>query len=162
MTIMKKLLVFCCIGLFLAACTGGDSPKSTSDGDQSSEEVASTPAVADYDPNRGEGKFTEVKMDPKLDEALALKGKNLSDLKCLSCHKLTDEKLVGPGWKDVTKRNTPEWIMNFMTNTDAMIDKDPKVQAMLEICMVRMPNQNLSDEDTRAILEFMRQNDGVK
>jgi hypothetical protein len=32
----------------------------------------------------------------------------------------------------------------------------------LEICMVRMPNQNLSDEDTRAILEFMRQNDGVK
>jgi hypothetical protein len=43
-----------------------------------------------------------------------------------------------------------------------MIDKDPKAQAMLEICMVRMPNQNLSDDDARNILEFMRKNDGVK
>jgi hypothetical protein len=43
-----------------------------------------------------------------------------------------------------------------------MIDKDPKAQAMLEICMVRMPNQNLSDDDARSILEFMRKNDGVK
>jgi cytochrome c551/c552 len=158
---MKKLFVLCCFALFIAACAGGDAPQSTSTSDQSSEET-STPAVADYDPNRGEGKFKDVKLDPKLDEAMASKGKNISDLKCLSCHKLTGEKLVGPGWKDVTKRNTPEWLMNFMTNTDAMIDKDPKVQAMLEICMVRMPNQNLSDEDTRAILEFMRQNDGVK
>jgi cytochrome c551/c552 len=158
---MKKLLIFGCLSLFIAACAGGDAPQSTNTGDPSSE-ATSSPAVADYDPNRGEGKFKEVKLEPKLDEAMALKGKNLSDLKCLSCHKLTDEKLVGPGWKDVTKRNTPEWIMNFMTNTDEMIDKDPKVQAMLEICMVRMPNQNLSDEDTRAILEFMRQNDGVK
>ena len=53
-------------------------------------------------------------------------------------------------------------IMNFATNTDAMINKDPKAQAMLELCMVRMPNQNLSDEDARSLYEFMRQNDGVK
>ena len=52
--------------------------------------------------------------------------------------------------------------MNFITNTDVMIDKDPEVQAQLELCLVRMPNQNLSDEDARNLLEFMRQNDGVK
>jgi hypothetical protein len=52
--------------------------------------------------------------------------------------------------------------MNFVTNTDDMLDKDPKAQAMLEICMVRMPNQNLSDDDARNVLEFMRENDGVK
>jgi len=159
---MKKLLVLYCVTIFLAACAGGDTPKSDNSSEQSSEESASAPTVSDYDPKRGEGKFTDVKLDAQLDKALALKGQNISDLKCLSCHKLTEEKLVGPGWKDVTKRHTPEWIMNFMTNTDVMIDKDPKVQAMLEICMVRMPNQSLSDEDTRAILEFMRQNDGVK
>jgi hypothetical protein len=33
---------------------------------------------------------------------------------------------------------------------------------MLEICLVRMPNQNLTDDDAFAVLEFMRQNDGVK
>jgi hypothetical protein len=52
--------------------------------------------------------------------------------------------------------------MNFATNTDAMINKDPKAQAMLEICLVRMPNQNLADNEARALYEFMRKNDGVK
>jgi cytochrome c551/c552 len=93
---------------------------------------------------------------------MAAKGEKIADLKCTSCHKLTDEKLVGPGWKDVTTRHKPEWIMNFVTNTDDMLDKDPKAQAMLEICMVRMPNQNLTDDQAREVLEFMRKNDGVK
>ena len=31
---------------------------------------------------------------------------------------------------------------------------------MLEECLVRMPNQNLSEADARATLEFMRKNDG--
>lgn len=43
-----------------------------------------------------------------------------------------------------------------------MITKDPKAQAMLEICILRMPNQNLSDEDARNVFEFMRQNHSVK
>lgn len=33
---------------------------------------------------------------------------------------------------------------------------------MLELCAVRMPNQSLSDEETRNVLEFMRKNDGVQ
>jgi hypothetical protein len=52
--------------------------------------------------------------------------------------------------------------MNFITNPDPMIDKDPKLQAQLELCLLRMPNQSLSDADARNILEFMRKNDGVK
>ena len=43
-----------------------------------------------------------------------------------------------------------------------MIDKDPEMQAQLELCLVRMPNQNLSDQDARNLLEYMRKNDGVK
>lgn len=150
------------IALFAAGCAGGGQPDSSESAEQSAAAESTTPGPETYDPNRGEGKFKDVKISDKLDEAMALRGEKIADLKCISCHKLTDEKLVGPGWAGVTKRNTPEWIMNFMTNTDAMIDKDPKVQAMLEICMVRMPNQNLSDADTRDILEFLRKNDGVK
>ena len=52
--------------------------------------------------------------------------------------------------------------MNFITNPDPMIDKDPKLQAMLELCLMRMPNQSLSDVDARNVLEYMRKNDGVK
>ena len=87
-------------------------------------------------------------------------GKAIYELKCSACHKLTDEKLVGPGWKGVTDRRTPEWIMNFATNTDEMLDKDAEAKAMMEICMVRMPNQNLKDDEARQIVEFMRKNDG--
>ena len=76
-----------------------------------------------------------------LDQAMATKGEEVAGVKCTSCHKTTDEKLVGPGWKGVTERRKPEWIMNFITNPDQMIDKDPEVQAQLEICLVRMPNQ---------------------
>jgi hypothetical protein len=43
-----------------------------------------------------------------------------------------------------------------------MIDKDPKLQAQLELCLLRMPNQSLTDADARNILEFMRKNDGAK
>ena len=98
----------------------------------------------------------------KLDQAMATSGEKVFAVKCSGCHKLTDEKLVGPGWKGVTERNKPEWIMNFVTNTAEMIDKDPKVQAQLELCLVRMPNQTLTDEEARHLLEFMRKNDGVK
>ncbi|GAA4082410.1 hypothetical protein GCM10022390_110 [Flavobacterium anseonense] len=52
--------------------------------------------------------------------------------------------------------------MHFITNPDPMIEKDPEVQAQLEICLVRMPNQGLADEEARNILEYMRKNDGVK
>ena len=117
---------------------------------------------ATYDPNRGLGKFAMVNLGDKLDVAMATEGDKIQSVKGAACHKLTDEKLVGPGWKGVISRHKPEWIMNFITNPDPMIDKDPKLQALLEICLVRMPNQSLSDDDARKVLEYMRKNDGVK
>lgn len=158
---MKKIFVIGIITLIIAAC--GSNPSGNN------QETPSTPSGSttsngnpSYDPNRGEGKFTKVDVTPNLDVAKATTGEKVFDVKCAACHKLTDEKLVGPGWKDVTKRHTPEWIMNFVTNTDAMLDKDPKAQAQLEICLVRMPNQNLTDDEARDVYEFMRKNDGVK
>ena len=168
---MKKIIIFFSLILSLAilaiSCGGsGDSnnssssePAATTDSGAGTASSSENPA---YDPHRGEGKFKDVVVSDKLDKTEANAGEKIYDLKCSSCHKLTDERLVGPGWKGVTNRHTPTWIMNFVTNTDDMIDKDPKAQAMLEICMVRMPNQNLSDENARQVLEFMRENDGVK
>ena len=80
----------------------------------------------------------------------------------MPCHKLDGTKLVGPGWKDVTKRRQPLWIMNMICNTDFMLAQDAEAQKQLELCLVRMPNQNVAVEDARKILEFMRSNDGEK
>lgn len=170
---MKKViisfsLIFSILQFVSCGGSGNKTNNTSSEPAASSSDriIASTDSAKNdnpsYDPNRGEGKFHDVKVSDKLDVAMAEKGQKIYELKCSSCHKLTNERLVGPGWKDVTKRQTPTWIMNFVTNTDEMIDKDPNAQAMLEICMVRMPNQGLSDDDAREILEFMRKNDGVK
>lgn len=150
--------------VFFIACGGGDK-KSNSDTSTSTQEVSAQPVEADsYDPNRGEGKFNaeNVIVDPTLNATMADAGEKASGVKCTSCHKMTDERLVGPGWKGVTQRKSPYWIMNFITNPDPMIDKDPELQAQLELCLVRMPNQSLADDEARNILEFMRKNDGVK
>lgn len=157
---MKKLIVMGMISFtLLAIACGGGNGSSTGSGADSTKTANGNPS---YDPHRGEGKFTKVDVSPALNSAMADAGFKVYNLKCSSCHKLTDEKLVGPGWQGVTSRHSPEWIMNFITNTDEMIKKDEKVQAQLEICLVRMPNQNLSDEDARSIYEFQRKNDGVK
>ena len=145
-----------------ASCGGGEKPAEEAPAaDATTEEVKED--VSDYDPNRGEGKFDENNLQiTGFDAAMAKKGEAAATTKCYSCHKMTDERLVGPGWKDLTKRRTPHWIMNFITNPDAMIDKDPALQEQLELCMVRMPNQNLADQEARDILEYMRQIDGAK
>ncbi len=160
---MKKLFVISLIVAFVASCGGGNSDYATKDDNKAiNTEVPPDPVAPAYDPNRGEGKFKNVEVGNSLNTAMAAGGEKVYSVKCGGCHKLTDEKLVGPGWKGVSSRNKPEWIMNFITNTDEMITKDPKIQAQLEICLVRMPNQNLSDDDARNLLEFMRKNDGVK
>ncbi len=125
-------------------------------------QTAQSLSVDDYDPKRGLGQYDDVEVGPSLDVEMAKEGRLVSDLKCASCHKYTDERLVGPGWAGVSERHRPEWLMNFITDPDPMIDVDPELQAQLELCLVRMPNQNLSHDDARAILEFMRENDGVQ
>ena len=158
---MKKLIYLSVLALMVAACNNSNSDSGKS------EESAVTPTETSggnpsYDPKRGEGPFTKVDISANLDVAKADAGQKIYTVKCSACHKLTDEKLVGPGWKGVTSRHTAEWIMNFASNPDDMLTKDPKAQAMLEICLVRMPNQNLVGDDARNVYEFMRKNDGVK
>ena len=104
----------------------------------------------------------EVALSTPLDQAMVKKGSDIYDLKCMSCHKLTDEKLVGPGWKEVTKKRKPTWIINMITNVDMMLAEDAEAQKLLEQCLVRMPNQTITAEEARSVLEFMRKNDGEK
>ena len=163
---MKKLMMFSILAIIIYSCNSGGSdqsaettPATTSD---AGEKIPNPEGNPSYDPNRGAGKFTHVELGEKLDQAMAKDGEKISEVKCSGCHKLTEERLVGPGWKGVTERNKPEWIMNFITNPSEMIDKDPKLQAQLELCLVRMPNQSLTDDDARKLLELMRKNDGVK
>jgi mono/diheme cytochrome c family protein len=144
-----------------------DKKKGTETGGGSQQ---TTGATADAKPDlpasvlegRGLGEVKSVELKTPLEAERVNRGKSIYDMKCGACHQLTEKKVVGPGWSGITKRRKPEWIMNMITNVDVMLDTDPEARKLLELCMTRMPNQNVSIGDARDILEFMRSNDGEK
>ena len=115
-----------CAGFFtLYACGGNEPPKET---------TATTPATESNTATEIHGteiKAGEVTLGTPLNAAWVAKGKEIYGLKCQACHKLTDERLVGPGWKNVTTRREPQWIMNMITNVDMMLEKDAEAQKLL-------------------------------
>ncbi len=150
-----KLPIYLLMALLLASCgSGGGS------GENTAEEKAEEPEVpASIQEGKGIGEIKQVELSEELNHDMVEGGGAIYDMKCASCHKLTDQRVVGPGFQGVTNRRKPEWIMNMITNTDAMLAEDPEAQKLLEECLTRMPNQNVSKEDARKILEFFRSND---
>ncbi|MCB9284196.1 MAG: cytochrome c [Lewinellaceae bacterium] len=154
---MKKISIFLLAGSFalLYACGGSSANTASTDGSKPQSMVADEPV----DDGKGVGEIKHVTLNNPLEEAMVGRGKAIYEMKCSACHKLTDQRVVGPGWKGITSRRKPEWIMNMATNVDMMLEADPAAQALLEECLVRMPNQNLSIGDARDVLEFMFSND---
>lgn len=150
---MKKLFSIVIITALFASC----APDRPSEGGSGHLDDA---VAANANDGKGIGEVKNVELNTPLDQARVKRGKSIYDMKCSACHKLSDQRVVGPGWAGITKNRKPEWIMNMITNVDVMLDQDPEAQKLLELCLVRMPNQNVSIGDARDILEFMRQNDG--
>ncbi len=154
----SKIALPILIAAFAYACGGGSSSSEASSSTPPQSMVADEPA----DDGKGVGEVKEVALTNPLDQAMLAKGKGVYELKCAACHKLTNQRVVGPGFSGVTTRRKPEWIMNMVLNVDVMLAEDATAQKLLEECLVRMPNQNLSYDDGRAVLEFLRGNDGEK
>ena len=155
---MKKVMIWSLgiVAMLLTSCGGGSETQSSVTSPESTES-----ATPEADP-KGIGEVKNVDLGTGVDAALAEKGKAIVDMKCTACHQLNDKRLVGPGFQGVTNRRRPEWIMNMITNVDVMLDQDPEAQKLLEECLTRMPNQNITLDDARGILEFMRKNDEEK
>lgn len=134
----------------MSACGGGG------------EAPATTPGASDGAPSAAEGKANASLITSaditlgEIDQAMVEKGRATYDVKCQACHSTGPNRVVGPGWKGVSERRKPEWIMNMILNIDAMLESDPEAQSALEECLVRMPNQGLTKEQSREVLEFMR------
>ncbi len=138
--------------MLLVACGGGGTPAGPPG--------ATTPPTGSGTAEGGTAHadlFTAADLNlGEIDPALAEKGKITYDVKCQACHSMGDKRIVGPGWKGIMTKRKPEWIMNMIVHTDAMLETDAEAQKMLEECLVRMPNQNLSHDEARQVLEFMR------
>jgi len=141
-------------------CGSSDKPAEQSPAATTETSNPETPA-APADNGEGIGNFAGKEVAP-FDASLAEKGKTLFEAKCSACHKITGDKVVGPGLQGITERRKPQWILNMITNPVEMTQKDPAAQALLAEHLTQMTNQNVADDEALSLLNYLRQNDGAK
>jgi mono/diheme cytochrome c family protein len=147
--IITGLLALSLLGL--SACGGGEQSGENEGGRNA---VADESGLTQEQIEKGIGPITSVTLGP-IDEALAARGAELFEVKCSACHKL-DSRYIGPPLGEVTARRTPEFIMNMILNPEEMMQKHPVVKELLAQYMAQMANQSLTEEEARAILEYLR------
>lgn len=155
---MKKLIQFfvLLIGLTLYACGGGNANSNNASSHESSEAID----VNEPSDSKGIGAFKDVSLPEQINEDMAAKGKEIFQVKCMVCHQVGTQRIIGPGLKNITKIRTPEWILNMITNPDQMLQEDPVAKALLkEFNGTRMTDQGITKEEAKQILAFLRQND---
>lgn len=158
---MRKLLSIVAAAALLTGC--GEKKEEKKDGfevtrtkeNETPDRPASGPVPVDLN-NKGVGPVTSVTFGEEIDMELAKAGEQKYNLICTACH-MTGQRFIGPDLTGVYERRSPEWVMNMMLNPDGMLKEDPIAKALLkEYNNAIMLNQNLSEEEARALAEYLR------
>lgn len=116
------------------------------------------PAAGDLTPfqvEHGIGPVTEPMTLGPVDAAQAAAGQIQFEQKCSACHKM-GEKYVGPALGDVTDRRSAAFIVNMIMNPQEMVERHPVAKQLLAEHMSYMPYQNVTLDEARQILEYLR------
>lgn len=106
--------------------------------------------------NKGIGPITSVEFAKEIDTELVAVGEAKYSAICTACH-MPNQRMIGPALAGVYDRRSPEWVMNMILNPDGMIKEDPIAKALYEeYNKAVMLNQNLSEEEARAVAEYLR------
>jgi cytochrome c len=143
-------------GILLISC--GESEEQDTSRFSNQKNTGNTGAgsnLSDFEMEHAIGPIKQIMELSALDDNLAKEGEKIFDSKCAACHKL-DERYVGPPQRDVLERRTPEFVMNMILNPEENYQKHPEIKKLLGEYMTQMPNQNLSVQDARAVLEYFR------
>ncbi|EGV44005.2 cytochrome c [Bizionia argentinensis JUB59] len=106
--------------------------------------------------NKGVGPIKSLTLDANIDQAMVIKGEEVFSKMCTACHR-TDKKFIGPAPTGILERRTPEWVMNMILNPEQMVKEDPLAKELLmEFNGSPMANQNLTEVEARAVLEYFR------
>ena len=106
--------------------------------------------------NKGIGPITSMEFGEEIDTELAAQGEAKFNAICIACH-MVDQRMIGPAMEGIYERRSPEWVMNMILNPDGMLKEDPIAKALLkEYNNAIMLNQNLTEEEARAVAEYLR------
>ncbi len=157
---MRKLLTLVALGALMVSC--GEKKEEKKDGFEMNrakkevkKEAVSEAVPVDMD-NKGVGPFTSISFDDEINTEMATAGQAKFQAICTACH-MAEQRMIGPALKGVYDRRSPEWVMNMIINPDGMLKEDPIAKALLkEYNNAIMLNQNLSEEETRNVAEYLR------
>lgn len=161
----KSILFYLIIAILIASCGGKEEKKSEgftyekkevkTEAVTKKEEKIPASKVVDLT-NKGVGPITSISLDSEIDQAMVTKGSDVFQKMCTACHRV-GKKFIGPAPNGILARRSPEWVMNMILNPEEMVQKDPLARELLiEFNGSPMANQNLSQEDARAVLEYFR------
>ncbi|MBE8721876.1 copper oxidase [Sphingobacterium sp. Ka21] len=141
------------------ACNNSPKTNSSATPPETKADQPKEMVVHDYlkEGNKGIGPITSF-TQPEFDQTVADEGNKLFIVKCTMCHEHGEDKL-GPALKGVTKKRTPEWILNLILHPEEMFEKDPDALAIKENFPSMMVNVGLQENEAKAILEYLRQED---
>ncbi|WMJ72325.1 cytochrome c [Cytophagaceae bacterium ABcell3] len=145
-------LMFIAGSFMISSCSSDDQQADKSPSAKS--EAGESASVPEY----GVGPVKEVSVSNPPDEALAEKGEAIFASKCSACHKM-EGRYVGPAMDGVTERRNLAWIMNMILNPEEMTKKDPIAKKLLAEYMTQMVYQDVTEDEARAIVEYLRLND---
>ncbi len=157
---MKKFIQILAASLLIVGC--GEKKEEKKDGfemsrtkSEAASETASQGVPVDMD-NKGVGPITSVTFGEEIDMELAKQGEAKFQMICTACH-MIGQRMIGPDLTGVFERRSPEWVMNMILNPDGMLKEDPIAKALLkEYSNMIMTNQNLTEEEARAVAEYLR------
>jgi mono/diheme cytochrome c family protein len=97
--------------------------------------------------------------DTPSDHEMAEKGKELFSTKgCVACHAF-GKRVTGPDLAGVSKRRTAEWMEHQILEPEVMTKEDPISHQLLATYATQMPNQRLTPQEARAVIEYFKQQD---
>ncbi|HET9326321.1 MAG TPA: cytochrome c [Candidatus Eisenbacteria bacterium] len=92
-------------------------------------------------------------------EELAERGEKLFQEKgCSACHAF-GKRSAGPDLAGVSMRRTARWMENQILHPDVMVKEDPISRAMFGEFALQMPNQGLTPEEAKAVIEYFKHQD---
>jgi len=86
----------------------------------------------------------------------AVRGKLAFESKCLACHSIAGGDKLGPDLYGVTKRRNDAWLGRWLKSPEQMLQTDADAKALLDKYKLPMPNQNLSEEETRQFIAYFK------
>ena len=158
---MKNIWILCAALSLVVGC-GEKKEEKSEDGfemNRTKEEKAETKTSegvpVDLD-NKGVGPIKDLTFPDEIDTELAAQGEAKFNAICTACHQV-EQRMIGPAMKGIYERRSPEWVMNMILNPDGMLKEDPIAMALYEEYNgMIMLNQNLTEEEARALAEYLR------